>query len=257
MPAMQGGDVSDDGRFIYLSNGCCGDHAGPWGVRAFDLSTGILQAISNTQTGPFVFKLDDELINLHQEPEGLDYFDTRGLALPGIPDSQLHVSMFQNFIGDVWLMHYSYPPADHQFGAYESWWPNTFDGGLGTMLADIDADGRADLVSIGYGYVGATRSQGRSFGGYESGLSGWFWGPHGTFLCDVDGDKKADLVASTDYDVPVRRSVAFKTGATGGDLFGGYETWYGAAYYGTIGTFCTSLVMAALIWSLSTMARSV
>jgi hypothetical protein len=238
MPAMQGGDVSDDGRFLYLSNGCCRDSSGPWGIRVFDLSTGVLQAMSNNGSGNFDFKFDNGYPLPNQEPEGIDYFDTRGRGLPHIPDSQLHVAMFSNSGDDVWLMHYSYaPPATH-FGAYESWWPNTFDGGLGTVLADVDADGRADLVTIGYGYVGVVRSQGRSFGGYESGLSGWFWGPHGTFLCDVDGDKKADLVAATDYDVPVRRSLAYKNFATGGDLFGGYETWYGAAYYGSYATLC-------------------
>ncbi len=243
IPAMQGGDVSDDGRFLYLSNGCCQDSSGAWGIRVVELSTGgaSMQAMSNNGGGNFDFKFDNNWPYPNQEPEGIDYFDTRGLGLPNIPDSQLHVAMFENFGGDVWLMHYSYPTAAHQFGDYEQLWPGTFDGGAGTMLGDIDADGRADLVTIGIGYVGVTRSQGRSFGNYETGLSGPFWGPYGTFLCDVDGDKKADLVAATSYGVPVRRSVANKYGPLGGDLFGGYETWYGAGYYGTYGTFCSDI----------------
>jgi FG-GAP-like repeat len=233
LPQMQGGDVTPDGHTIFLSNGCCGDNSGPWGVHAFDLSTGAMQAES-TGAQPFNFTFDQ---GTYQEPEGLDYFDVRGLGLLNIPDSQLHVALFGNLSEDMWLKHYSFPPAATYFAPYENWWPYTFDGGYGTMLGDIDADGRADLVGLGAGYVGVVRSQGRSFGGYESGLADWFWGSHGTFLCDVDGDKRSDLVAATDSFVAVRRSVASQY-SSASQLFGAFETWYGAGYYGSNGTLC-------------------
>ena len=120
------------------------------------------------------------------------------------------------------------------FGNYETWWHDTFDGGLGTMLGDIDGDGKADLVGIGYGYVGVIRSTGGGFGNYETGLWDWFWGNYGTLLGDVDGDGKADLVALIDGSVAVRRA----TGATAGNpLFGDYETWYYGTFYGTRASF--------------------
>ena len=49
------------------------------------------------------------------------------------------------------------------FADYEQWWGNTFDGGGGTFLGDVDGDSKADLVSVGANYVGVTRSTGIAF----------------------------------------------------------------------------------------------
>jgi hypothetical protein len=118
------------------------------------------------------------------------------------------------------------------FGNYETWWSNLFDGGYGTMLGDIDGDGKADLVGIGAGYVGVLRSTGTAFGAYETGLPYWFWGSHGTFLGDVDGDGKADLVALGDGYIAVRRATGNSS-----QLFGNYETWLYGTFYGSRRTF--------------------
>jgi hypothetical protein len=111
---LQGGALSPDGSLIYLSNGCCEDLRNPaanWGVRVFDRYTGILQARSGNNYGPFNYQIDAGFPN-YQEPEGLDYFDTTGTCIPGVNgrclhDSQLHVLLYENRSGSVWLKHYS------------------------------------------------------------------------------------------------------------------------------------------------------
>jgi hypothetical protein len=106
LTAMQGGDVSPDGRLIYLSNsGADGD--GP-GVRVFDLSTGIMQAKSENNYGSFNFKFEC-CGATDQEAEGVDYFDLNGVGAPNMPaNSQLHVMLFDNFPTDYWVMHYTF-----------------------------------------------------------------------------------------------------------------------------------------------------
>jgi len=112
---VQGGALSSDGHLIYLSNGCCGDHSGNgWGIRVFDKSTGVLQARSQNNEnnyGPFNYQFDAGFPN-YQEPEGLDYFDSTGKCIPGLngkclSNSQLHVLLYSNRSGAIWLKHYS------------------------------------------------------------------------------------------------------------------------------------------------------
>ncbi len=107
LETMQGGDLSPDGSIIYLSNsGGGGDGAG---VRAFDLSTGIMLAKSENNYGPFNFKFQCCGGDADQEPEGVDYFDLNGVGVPSMPaNSQLHVLLFDNFPHDYWVMHYTF-----------------------------------------------------------------------------------------------------------------------------------------------------
>jgi len=69
---------------------------------------------------------------------------------------------------------------------------------LGRELGDVDGDGRADLVGLGDGYIGAILSTGSDFGSYQTWWDGSFYGSHGTFLGDINGDGRADLVGLGD-----------------------------------------------------------
>jgi hypothetical protein len=115
-----------------------------------------------------------------------------------------------------------------QFGAYQTWWGGTFNGAHGNLLADVDGNGKKDLIGVGDGYIGVIRSTGSAFGSYET-WWGSFYGTHGTLAGDVDGDGKADLVGLGDGYIGVIRST--------GKAFGAYETWWGGSFYGTHGTF--------------------
>jgi hypothetical protein len=106
---LQGGVLSADGNLIYLSNGCCEDLRNKseyWGVHVFDRHSGILQATSGNDYGPFNYQFDAGFPN-YQEPEGLDYLDTTGLGIPHVPNSQLHVLLYSNRSDAMWLKHYS------------------------------------------------------------------------------------------------------------------------------------------------------
>src|SRR5256885_1890254 len=72
-----------------------------------------------------------------------------------------------------------------------------------TRLADVDGDGRADLVSfMGPGndlwvYRNRGYGQAEGFAGYDAGRVGVGFDPARTRLADVDGDGRADLVSFT------------------------------------------------------------
>jgi hypothetical protein len=83
------------------------------------------------------------------------------------------------------------------FEGWEAWSWSTFDGGYGTLIGDVDGDGKEDLVTLG-GSVGLMRSMGTQFEDYETAYNSWFVGNHGTLLGDVTGDGKADLIQLID-----------------------------------------------------------
>lgn len=62
----------------------------------------------------------------------------------------------------------------------------------GQLLADVNGDGRADLVGGGFGTAYVRLSNGNGFAAAQSWGSGW--GVDATLLGDVNGDGKADLV---------------------------------------------------------------
>ncbi len=113
------------------------------------------------------------------------------------------------------------------FGKYSVWSADAGDAGDVFRLADVDADGKADLVygrAINPGTVRwyVRKSDGNSFGSYsifasDAGDVGDLF-----FVANVDKDKKADLVyaraiGSTQMQWFVRRSDAA--------MFGPLETW--------------------------------
>jgi len=119
--ALQGGVFSPSGRTLYLATGDL-NHLG--GVRAIQPDTGQELTESGNNYGPFNFQQDEnyfclgsECIPTGQEPEGLDFLDTR---CPGTPvastgaagqSSQLHVVMnhngYYNTGDQVEVRHYS------------------------------------------------------------------------------------------------------------------------------------------------------
>ena len=125
--------------------------------------------------------------------------------------------------------------ADASFGGAVSSFAGTYDSGAtdgighhAVDVADVDGDGRADLVSIssGNGYVyrgqasGAFGSSAVSFAGtYRLGLTGGD-GFEPVGVADVDGDGRADLVsAHTDGNAYVHRATAAGTFAGRTDSF--------------------------------------
>jgi hypothetical protein len=125
--SLQGGDVSDDGNYLYLSNGYGGDHGGDdWGLRVFDISlhgsTGYLWDQASNGSGPFNFQWCDDWTlssECEQEPEGVDYGQVFGA--PGVQDSaSLHVVLLANGLSEdiIYFKHYrtadsySLPPPD-------------------------------------------------------------------------------------------------------------------------------------------------
>lgn len=83
------------------------------------------------------------------------------------------------------------------FGVAQGW----REGQHPRELADVNGDGRADIVGFGYG--GTTVSYGRSDGGFTSpslvlrdfgSQQGWLRSDHVRELADVNGDGRADIV---------------------------------------------------------------
>jgi hypothetical protein len=130
------------------------------------------------------------------------------------------------------------------FGDYETWSSNTFNGGHGTLIGDLNGDGAADLVTLGSSSVTMMLAVSNStlyqqagtgsFGGVQTAWPGAFYGSHGTAIGDIDGDGQADLVGFGDGYVG-----AIRTGnrQTLNYAFGNYETWWGGSFYGSHGTF--------------------
>ncbi|MGC4088135.1 MAG: hypothetical protein QM756_09590 [Polyangiaceae bacterium] len=104
LPNMQGGDVSDDGTHLFLSNGCCNNHIGnDYGLRAFDLSLHpgkliVTAAKSGLRKWVFPFCLDPG--DCFDEPEGVDFGSVTGA--PNISSSaMLHVVLLKNGVLDA------------------------------------------------------------------------------------------------------------------------------------------------------------
>jgi FG-GAP-like repeat len=93
------------------------------------------------------------------------------------------------------------------FGTYQTWRSTNFAGTHGVFLADVDGDGRKDLVGLNDASVTVARSTGTTFGPDEIWWSGGpFYGNHGSFVGDVDENSRADLIGIGDGYIGVVRS---------------------------------------------------
>ncbi len=113
-----------------------------------------------------------------------------------------------------------------------AWSSTGFAGSVGTFMADVDNDQRADVIAVNGTNIKVRRSTGTSFDPEET------WAAyktisaqpeHGWFFADVTGDGKADAIAVRAGRVAVRRST--------GSSFGVVEYWTSGPYFGDYGTF--------------------
>lgn len=97
--------------------------------------------------------------------------------------------------GYVGVMHSSGSSAQG-FVSYETWMYSTFAGSHGTLVDDVNGDGRADLVALNDNAVVVATSAGNTFAAPYSWWSGGFYGSVGplTLIGDMTGDGRADLV---------------------------------------------------------------
>jgi hypothetical protein len=85
----QGGVFNPSGTLLYIVNGYC--NRGEGAINVFNLDTGTttgwgaLQARSENGFGPFNFEHHGGLV-CDEEPEGMDFFDTTGRDIAGVPE---------------------------------------------------------------------------------------------------------------------------------------------------------------------------
>ncbi|MBZ5523699.1 MAG: VCBS repeat-containing protein [Acidobacteriia bacterium] len=99
-------------------------------------------------------------------------------------------------------------------------------------FADVDGDGRADLIIVGPDGIIVRLSDGTQFGPPMRWTRRAFIGGLGTYFFDVDGDGKADAIAVNTNGVTVRRS--------NGTEFTRNEAWTVNPFFGEIGPICSS-----------------
>jgi subtilisin family serine protease len=107
------------------------------------------------------------------------------------------------------------------------WLSGAIDGDRATLLADVNRDGRADVIAVNYASgVWVSLSTGSGFAAPRqwavpprSSFTGQpgYWGTRGTFMADVNGDGQADIVAINDQSV----TVALSTGTS----FNPFQMW--------------------------------
>jgi hypothetical protein len=152
--SMQGGDLSDDGNFLYLSNGYGGVHSGnEWGLRIFDISahgvTGELVKTSNNGFNPFNFQWCDDWTlfdECEQEPEGVDYGAVWGA--PNISSvAPLHVVLLANGLTEdiIYFKHY-----DTQKSAVDAQSRRLFDSGSDAAISSR-GNGVIDVFGVSGG----------------------------------------------------------------------------------------------------------
>ncbi|MBX3161852.1 MAG: VCBS repeat-containing protein [Deltaproteobacteria bacterium] len=114
-------------------------------------------------------------------------------------------------------------------GEREPWTAAAAQGQRGTLVADVDGDGRADAILLNNTQVTVRRSSGVHFGTAELAASGPAFGTVLTAVADVDGDGLADLIAVNSNGITARRSA--------GTTFFDATTMSNTAYVGQVGTF--------------------
>jgi hypothetical protein len=102
-----------------------------------------------------------------------------------------------------------------------------------TLAADVNGDGRADLVAVNDTSAWVMLSTGSSFSAPADWHEGAFYGSRATLACDVNGDGRADLVAVNDSSVWVMLST--------GSGFSGPQLWSSGTFYGSRVTLCADI----------------
>jgi surface antigen len=104
------------------------------------------------------------------------------------------------------------------------------DGGSvrGTFSADVNGDGRADLVAVDEKATFVMLSTGSGFSAPAAWSTTPFYGTHGTFTGDVNGDGKADLIAVNEGNTYVMLST--------GSGFSAPQLWSSTPFYGSKAT---------------------
>ena len=122
-------------------------------------------------------------------------------------------------------------------GANEDWTHGACFGSRGTFFADVDGDGRNEIILVNDDTITVRRNTGSDFGPGPQANQDWSHGPCfgsiGTFFADVDGDGRADCILVNSDTVTVRRS-------TGNDFGPGpqaNEDWTHGPCFGSKGTF--------------------
>lgn len=116
----------------------------------------------------------------------------------------------------LWVNNYGYETG--------GWWVDRHP----RMMADVNGDGRADIVGFGNAGAYVSLSSGSGFSapslwvnnyGYSS---GWLMDRHPRFVTDIDGDERADIVGFGDAGAYVSRStgVGFEAPQLWGGNFG-------------------------------------
>jgi hypothetical protein len=85
--------------------------------------------------------------------------------------------------------------------ADEDWSHGPCIGSRGTFFADVNGDGKAEVILVNDDTVTVRRSTGKDFGPGPQANEDWSHGPcfgsRGTFFADVDGDGRADAISLT------------------------------------------------------------
>jgi hypothetical protein len=112
---------------------------------------------------------------------------------------------------------------------YSVWSEEGLLGTRGTFVADLDGDGRSDVLAVFEGEMTLARSTGTSFDAPVPWLRGDFTDHLAAFSADADGDGMADVIAIRPRSV----DVALSTGTALAPLV----PWLGSKFVGREGTF--------------------
>jgi FG-GAP-like repeat len=116
------------------------------------------------------------------------------------------VGMGDGYVGLILSVGLRGPNGNGQFGGYRTMASQSFFGQLGTLMGDVDGDGKADIVSVNTNNILMRRSLGTTLSDTTVIQNQALWSG-ANFLVDVDGDGKADLVTVTAGTVFVSISV--------------------------------------------------
>jgi hypothetical protein len=116
-------------------------------------------------------------------------------------------------------------PSSLSFGTPQEWSSVSFYGTISNLAADVNGDGRTDLIAINQPNSYVMLSNGTSFNSPQEWSTESFYGTMATLAGDVNGDGKADVIAVNQNNVYVMLS--------SGSGFGTPQLWFDGDFYGT------------------------